>query len=201
MYKNGIFFVLDVFDFACLWWKGSFLIFKAWLIDRKNTKYAKTLMIGCVKPKWGWSMAFSRVMAMKNTLMFSHLTCPSAPSSKKNIYKKWKIKNDYMSASKICILIFSSLFISGNEKNPGRPKKDKSSRHLEIAATSIFINTLLLNQRKKGTMTQKPLRYAFSRAKDWRLTDWRVNDGISEATDDRKWRYVVKWKVILCIIN
>lgn len=77
----------------------------------------------------------------------------------------------------------------------------KSSRHLEIAATSININTLLLNQRKKGKMTQKPSGYAFSRANDWLSTDWRVNDGIFEATDDRKWRYVVKWKVILCIIN
>ncbi len=111
--------------------------------------------------------------------------------------KKWlhECKQD------LHINFFLIIYLWERKKTPGRPKKDKSSRHLEIAATSIFINTLLLNQRKKGTMTQKPLRYAFSRAKDWRLTDWRVNDGISEATDNRKWRYVVKWKVILCIIN
>lgn len=71
-----------------------------------------------------------------------------------------------MSASKYCILILSSLFISGNEKTKQTKKKTgrlkrKSSRHLEIAATSININTLVLNQRKKGLMTEKPLINVF----------------------------------------
>ncbi len=83
-------------------------------------------MIGCVKPKWGWSMAFSRVMAMTNTLTFSHLTCQVLSLVvKKKYIKNEKINNDYMSASKYCIYFFFSLFISGNEKKTGRPKKDK----------------------------------------------------------------------------
>lgn len=130
-----MFFVLDVFALVCLWWKGSFLLFKAWLWPKKR----KTFM------KWGWSMAFSRVAGMKSTLTCQVLTLV-VKKKNANKNKKWLYE---------CKQVLHILFLiihrwEWKTKNKTGRLKRKSSRRFEIAATSRNINTIVLNQRKRA---------------------------------------------------
>lgn len=150
MYKNWAYFLSWTCSLLRVYDGKEVSLFLRLDYDRKNTKYAETLMIGCVKPKWGWSMAFSRVMCMKNTLTISHLTCQVLTLVVKKKYKKWRRKKSLHECKQVLHINLIIIIIHLWEREKKGRLKRKSSRHLEVAATSININTLLLNQRKRA---------------------------------------------------
>lgn len=93
---------------------------------------------------------------------------------KENKNKKWLYE-----CKQVLHILFLIIHRWEWKKNKTGRLKRKSSRRLEIAATSINSNTLVLNQRKRARWHQNLL------VNDWLSTDRSENYGIFKALDDR----------------